>query len=106
MKKSSKSKKETRKEARKNALKCIFLSHFLVTPYIAYILHQLTEFLLGINYQGYGGMLSEAGWNYFRAWYVLIAKHPSGMRMWLLSVEMLFVAFMIYIAFFDNCGNC
>ncbi len=99
MKKSSKSKKETRKEARKNALKCIFLSHFLVTPYIAYILHQLTEFLLGINYQGYGGMLPKLDWNYFRAWYVLIVKHPSGMRMWLLSVEMLFVAFMIYIAF-------
>ena len=99
MKKSSKSKKETRKEARKNALKGIFLSHFLVTPYIAYILHQLTEFLLGINYQGYGGMLPKLDWNYFRAWYVLIAKHPSGMRMWLLSVEMLFVAFMIYIAF-------
>lgn len=44
-------------------------------------------------------MLPKLDWNYFRAWYVLIAKHPSGMRMWLLSVEMLFVAFMIYIAF-------
>lgn len=100
MKKARKTKKESKKEARKRALKRIYLGHFLVTPYLAYLLYQVTEFLAWTNSNTEKtGILPSINLNYLKAWYVLIIKHPYGIRMWLLALEILFVAFMIYIAF-------